>query len=57
MAEYVHRDVDESTSLHNQRPWTYQEVANAVNDACSCGGAEPGKCCEACDVWHNLHRR
>lgn len=31
-------------------------LRKAVNASCSCGGAETGKCCPACDVWHKFHR-
>ena len=38
--------------------WTEQEIVNAVNNSCSCGGKGPDDgCCQACEVWHRLNGR
>jgi|6_EtaG_2_1085325.scaffolds.fasta_scaffold273147_2 hypothetical protein len=29
-------------------------VTSVTNDVCSCGGAEPAHCCEACEVFHGI---
>lgn len=30
------------------------ELREACNEACDCGGGEPEDCCPACEVWHRL---
>lgn len=37
-----------------RRTVTLADVREAVNASCTCGGAEPGACCPACEVWHRL---
>lgn len=46
-----------AASQPNDRPWTYREVAEAINESCTCSGGGPGECCAACNVWHELHGR
>lgn len=33
---------------------TIKQLRDAVNSACTCGGAGPGEGCPACEVWHEL---
>jgi hypothetical protein len=32
----------------------FRIVTKAINDACTCGRAGPGKCCSACRVWNSI---
>ena len=39
----------------NSRTFDKEELRNAVNENCSCGGRGPGEGeCPACAVWHQL---
>jgi len=33
---------------------SYYALREAVDAACTCGGAGPGDGCPACEVWHAL---
>ncbi|MHC5062097.1 MAG: hypothetical protein ACYTFK_13615 [Planctomycetota bacterium] len=32
----------------------FRIVTKAINEACTCGRAGPGKCCSACRVWNSI---
>jgi len=42
-----------SKACDRDRQWV-AALRQAVNNCCSCGGAEPGKGCRACELWHEV---
>ena len=46
--EAVEKIHEEAWNKHQSR----EELRKITTALCSCGGGEPGHCCDVCTVWH-----